>query len=231
MTVLLGSAVAIAAIHTVLGPDHYLPFIVMSKARKWSVAKTTLITVLCGLGHVGSSIAIGAVGVAAGIALKHLEMAESFRGRIAAWLLTAFGLVYFSWGVVKAVRNRPHTHRHLHLGGLEHEHEHVHSDGHLHPHLEKQVNLTPWILFVIFVLGPCEPLIPFLMYPAAAESTWGVALVAGVFGIVTIGTMTGIVLLSTYGLGFLPTRRLERYTHALAGLTILACGVAIQFGL
>ena len=39
------------------------------------------------------------------------------------------------------------------------------------------------ILFTIFVFGPCEPLIPILMYPAAKSSVAGMLLVAGVFSV------------------------------------------------
>ena len=59
---LTGAAAAIAFTHTITGPDHYLPFIVMSKARKWSLWKTSWITFLCGLGHVLSSVVIGEIG-------------------------------------------------------------------------------------------------------------------------------------------------------------------------
>jgi sulfite exporter TauE/SafE len=87
------------------------------------------------------------------------------------------------------------------------------------------------VLFTIFVFGPCEPLIPILMYPAAAESAFGVAMVAGVFGAATILTMLATVLLLSFGLSRIPTRGLERYSHALAGLAIFLCGVAIHLGL
>ena len=35
----------------------------------------------------------------------------------------------------------------------------THHGEHMHPHLVG-ASLTPWALFVIFVFGPCEPLIP-----------------------------------------------------------------------
>ena len=44
--VLAINAASLGFIHTVLGPDHYLPFIVMSKARRWSTLKTGIITSL-----------------------------------------------------------------------------------------------------------------------------------------------------------------------------------------
>ena len=49
LIVLMGTAASIGFFHTLLGPDHYLPFIVMSRARNWSAARTLVITVLCGL--------------------------------------------------------------------------------------------------------------------------------------------------------------------------------------
>ncbi len=231
LLILLGTAAALGAVHTILGPDHYLPFVAISRARGWSHRRTALVTVLCGLGHVASSVVIGLIGIAAGITLKHLELFESARGEIAAWLLTAFGLAYFAWGMVRVFRSRSHAHPHTHLDGTRHVHVHDHHGGHVHPHGEKKGSLTPWALFIVFVFGPCEPLIPLLMFPAAAESPFAIALVAGVFGVVTIATMTTVVMLSIYGLGFLSWPRLARYGHAMAGAIVFFCGVAIHLGL
>ena len=227
---LAATAASIGFIHTIAGPDHYLPFIVMAKARKWSAAKTTWITFLCGLGHIGSSVVLGLIGVALGVAVSKLQGLESIRGNIAGWALIAFGLIYLIWGVRRAIRNKPHTHLHFHKDGTQHHHTHTHADAHVHVHDEEaKVNLTPWILFTIFVFGPCEPLIPLVMYPAARHSNAGLIMVTSVFGGVTIVTMLSIVLAGSFGLSFLPMGKLERYSHALAGGAILMCGIAIQF--
>jgi nickel/cobalt exporter len=37
--VLCGSSAFLGVLHTVLGPDHYHPFIAMSRARNWSYYK------------------------------------------------------------------------------------------------------------------------------------------------------------------------------------------------
>lgn len=229
ITLLAVSAASIGFLHTIFGPDHYLPFIVMGRARNWSRAKTFWITAVCGVGHVGGSVVLGMLGIALGIGITKIQVFESVRGNLAAWVLIAFGLVYFVWGLRRAIRNKPHEHRHLHLGGLAHSHSHVHTEDHTHVHDTKPANITPWVLFTIFVLGPCEPLIPLLMYPAARTNAGGVALVAGVFGVVTIGTMLSVVMLSSFGIKMIPMARLERYTHAIAGATIFCCGAAIQF--
>lgn len=230
--ILMYSAVSIAFIHTLLGPDHYLPFIALGKAKKWSVSKSVAITSLCGLGHVASSILIGFIGLGMGIALKRLEIIETFRGDIAAWLLTSFGFVYLVYGVRNAMKNKKHEHPHIHGNGSLHTHDHNHHKEHLHVHAENGSKSTvPWVLFIIFAFGPCEPLIPLLMFPAAQTDIIGLILVVSAFSIVTIGTMLTVVLLTTYKLKIKQLGALERYSHAMAGFILLLSGIAILTGL
>ncbi len=230
LSALVITAASIGFLHTVLGPDHYLPFIMMSWARKWSRAKTIVITFLCGLGHIASSVVLGLIGVSLGLAVKKLEVIESSRGNIAAWLLIAFGLAYLVWGLRQAYRKRPHIHTHIHTDETGHTHSHDHHLEHSHVHNGKSAaSITPWALFAIFVFGPCEPLIPILMYPAAKNSFFGVLLVAFVFGTATIATMLGAVLLASTGVNFLPLAKVQRFAHVIAGATIFLCGLAIQF--
>ena len=231
LNALIITAASIAFFHTLFGPDHYVPFIMMSWSRKWSTTKTAMITILCGIGHVGSSVILGLAGVAMGLAVRKLEIVESVRGDFAAWLLTAFGLAYLVWGLRQAYRNKPHVHSHLHTDTCEHTHVHDHHEEHLHVHDGRKnlPSIAPWTLFVIFVFGPCEPLIPILMYPAAQSSLFGLVVVTGVFSVITIGTMLVTVLLSRAGVDFLPLTQIQRFTHALAGGAIFLCGLAIVF--
>lgn len=227
--ILSGTAISLGFFHTILGPDHYIPFIVLSKARKWNAKKTAFITFLCGIGHVLSSVILGFIGIALGVALFKLKSIESFRGEISSWFLIIFGFTYFIWGIRRAIRGKPHSHPHYHENGKVHFHSHKHFGDHMHIHEQKSDTLTPWILFLIFVFGPCEPLIPLVMYPSAKGNFLEVILVTSLFGLVTIGTMLSIVLASYYGLSKIPFRAFEGYSHALAGLTIFLCGGAIKF--
>ena len=229
IVILAGTAATLGFVHTIFGPDHYLPFIVLSKARQWNIAKTAMITSLCGIGHVLSSIILGFIGIALGIAVFKLEAVEQSRGELAAWLLLAFGFAYFIWGIHRAIRNRPHEHPHMHEDGKADSHTHTHVADHTHIHISKSGSLTPWVLFIVFIFGPCEPLIPLVMYPAAKGNMMNVAIVALVFGLTTIFTMLGIVLASSYGLGRFNLGRLEKYSHAMAGLAILLSGGAVKF--
>jgi nickel/cobalt exporter len=195
------------------------------------------VTAACGVGHVLGSIVLGLVGIAIGAALHRLEWIEGVRGDLAAWALTAFGLVYMAWGLRRAWRDREHSHEHVHSDGTRHRHTHAHHtrDEHLHVHVQVDTDsvrsLTPWALFIVFILGPCEALIPLLMYPASQHSWWGVSLVVVAFAVTTILTMLAIVYLAVRGLERLPLKAAERYTHALAGAALSVCGLGIVFGL
>ena len=248
------TAATIGFVHTALGPDHYLPFVMMAKAGNWSKTKTIWVTVLSGGGHVLSSVLLGLLGVYLGAEIMKLEALEAFRGSVAAWLLIVFGFAYFIWGIFRAIKNKKHSHFHAHADGVVHDHPHGHTGEHAHVHVQphllhaqpqvqsrdhsyaharpfksKAKNLTPWILFTIFVLGPCEPLIPLLMYPAAKSSMAGMYLVTLIFSVTTIATMLSIVLLGIWGFSFARLGKLERYTHAIAGGTICLSGLAIMF--
>lgn len=230
ITILVLSALSIGFFHTLLGPDHYIPFIVIARAKKWSLLKTITITFLCGAGHVGSSILIGFAGVLIGTGLTSLVAIETSRGSIAAWMMIAFGFVYFFWGLRKAVKAKEHIHLHFHANGTSHTHKHNHLENHSHFHDRKNPKeLTPWILFIIFVFGPCEPFIPLLLYPAAKGNTSDIILVSLAFASVTILTMVTIVSLMHYGIRLLHHINFERYMHAIAGATICLCGIFIEF--
>ena len=199
---LILTAASIAFIHTVLGPDHYLVFTAMGKARGWTLARTLRITLYCGIGHVLGSVVLGLVGLALGAQLASMVAIESVRGEFAGWALIAFGLMYFAWGLRKA--------------GQSHVHEHGSS-------------ITPWALFVVFLLGPCEALIPLFMYPAAQQNAALVIAVATVFGVVTLLTMLAGVAVTMAGLERLRLPSIGRYSHAIAGGSIALCGSAISF--
>lgn len=226
---LLATAATLGFVHTLLGPDHYVPFIAMAKARNWSRRRALGITLLAGTGHVAGSVILGLTGLLLGLEVLPLAEIESVRGNIAGWLLFGFGLAYMIWGLRRALRRRAVVHDanapHSHDGNPAHMHRHgLHT--HIHP---ARAGITPWVLFTILVFGPCEPLIPVLMYPAARVNVFSVFAVAGTFSLFTVGTMTAMVYAGLRGMAFVPLKSFERYAHALAGLVIALCGAGVQF--
>lgn len=227
LSILLVSAASLGFFHTLLGPDHYLPFIVLSKARNWSRSKTIWITLFSGIGHVAGSVILGITGVAMGLSLTKLELIESTRADLTAWILIFFGISYTIYGCYKYFKN--HDHKHLPAFLMPNK---IRKLNHLPTTVEKTedtTKLTPWILFLIFVFGPCEVLIPLLIYPAAEHDTFGIFAVSIIFGITTIITMLTVVILGHNGTSFLKFKKGEKYLHLIAGLIILLSGIGIKF--
>ncbi|MCG6187927.1 sulfite exporter TauE/SafE family protein [Maribellus maritimus] len=224
------TAASLGFFHTLLGPDHYVPFIVLSKARNWSRSKTLWVTFVSGLGHVSSSVVLGFIGIALGISVSKLESIEAFRGEIVGWLLFAFGLIYFFYGLFRHIKRRGHHHHFFSflLPGRIRKMHHLNDSGADMDKNEKS-NVTFWMLFLIFVFGPCEVLIPMLIFPAAEHSSVGVATVAIIFGLATIVTMLSIVYLGYKGARFLNFKDKGEYVHIAAGLVIAFLGTSILF--
>ena len=218
MSLLLGTAASLAALHTLIGVDHSIPFIVLGRSRGWALRRTLLVTGAGGLVHVASSVFIGLFGVAFGVALDRLAWIEEGRGQLAAALMIGFGLAYAAWAAWRGLRR----HRHDHV----HSHPHHDRGGHLHVHEEGR-GMTPWVLFLIFAFGPCEALIPLMMVPAL-EQSWGLLIgVVMVFGTFRVGTMLMTVLVGHFGLSRARLGGFERQVDLLAGLTVAASGAAV----
>ncbi len=208
-TLLLGTAASLAVVHTLLGIDHSLPFVALGRARGWALGRTLLVSALCGAGHVASSVVIGAVGVALGIATDALLWLESARGELAAALLIGFGLTYAAWAAWRGLRGG---------SGVRLAHAPSGAD-----------RVTPWALFIVFVLGPCEPLIPLMVVPGMARDWLAVAAVVAVFGLLTVGAMLLAVVAAWRGVEALGAGRIGRHADVAAGLVVAASGAAVLF--
>ena len=208
-TLLLGTAASLAVVHTLLGIDHSLPFVALGRARGWALGRTLLVTALCGAGHVASSVVIGAVGVGLGIATDALLWLESARGELAAALLIGFGLAYAAWAAWRGFRGRGGASLRGASAGVD--------------------RVTPWALFIVFVLGPCEPLIPLMVVPGMARDWLAVGAVVGVFGLLTVGVMLLAVAAAWRGVALLGAGRIGLHADVAAGLVVAASGAAVLF--
>ncbi|MFQ5604659.1 MAG: hypothetical protein ACE5HS_15420 [bacterium] len=202
LSVLIVSTLTIGIVHA-LAPDHWVPFVSIGRAQNWSKTKLAWVTFICGIGHVGSSVVIGIIGLVLGFSLSSLESIESQRAQVAGLLLIGFGIAYAIWGL-----------------------KHVHH--HHHPKLDGKRSMTIWTMIAIFVLGPCEPLIP-LMFVSAAHGWTAVWMVSLIFGLVTLAMMVGQALLAYIGTSMVVFKKMEHYTHAVAGLVIALTGGMVMF--
>ncbi|TDO94929.1 hypothetical protein [Flavobacterium sp. 245] len=226
ITTLVLSAITISCLHTASGPDHYLPFIVLSRSKKWPITKTIWWTIVCGLGHILSSVILGLIGVLVGWQLSKLSMFQDIRGNVSGWCLLVFGFIYLIWGLRSAYLNKPHKHFEMYSDEDMYVYEHKHGEV-VAP--QNRIKITPWVLFVIFVMGPSEPLVPLLFYSGVRRSSLEVIILITVFAVFTVLTMLTMVLIGCYGYSFFKTDKLERYVHAIGGGVVTICGIGMVF--
>ncbi len=200
------TAAVVGSLHT-LAPDHWVPFAALARAQGWSARRTARITMLCGFGHVTTSVVLGIVALLFGLGLV-----SAFGRRLESWgglLLIGFGFVYGVWGLRRAAGARLHGHVHAHY-------DHVHD----------AARLTPWTLFLLFSADPCVAVIP-LIVAAAPFGVGAVAAVAVIYEVATIATMTALVLAAWRGVTALRARWLDPYGDAAAGGLIAALGIVL----
>lgn len=202
MDLLLFSALTIGLLHA-LAPDHWIPFVALAKAQQWSKWKTTYSVFLAGLGHVSSSVVIGLIGIAIGVATEHVTGWETIRGNVASLLLIGFGLAYMIYGLKQL--GKKHTHRNTAVKSVSY-----------------------WTLFILIIFGPCEPLIP-LLFASSAYGWYSVVLLVALFGAATIVMMQLQVHAALWGFSFIRTHAFEHASDAIAGGVIVITGIAIRY--
>jgi threonine/homoserine/homoserine lactone efflux protein len=209
-----------AIIHALI-PDHWLPFVLMARAQRWSDRRTIALVALAGFLHVLISIAFGAFGIAFGAGSAHFLAERTGRSLefLAGCLLVFFGIGYGVWAHLREAR--------VH-GGREAGDPtlgHVHAHGHLLERWFRTV-VTGGALVVIIGISPCALLVPILF---AASSQGMLPLVAAGMGfaLCTIGTMVIITVLALRGMRQLQLRFFTRYGDLIGGMLIAAVGVLV----
>jgi nickel/cobalt transporter (NicO) family protein len=192
------AAATVGALHA-LAPDHWLPIAAVSRARGWSLARTTRVALLCGFGHVTVSALLGVLALVSGTAVVEALGARS--ASVAGVLLIGFGAAYGLWGLRK----------------LAHHHTHAQRD---------PSRTTVWTLFAIYCADPCIAVVP-IVFAAASLSRVATVAIVVVYELATIGTMVALTAIARAGAGRLHGRWVERYGDATAGGLIVATGVLV----
>jgi sulfite exporter TauE/SafE len=201
---LLFAVIPLAFFHTIVCADHYIPFIAMGKSNGWTIKKTLMVTALCGTGHIVSSALLGLIGIVLSLGASNLTGIQNLRGDLAVWFLIIFGLGYMAYGILKAIKNTPHTHG-------------------------KASKKTVLGLLIVFAFLPCEPMVPIIMFPAFTDGgAAGLIAVTLTYTFFTIATMVSMTYIGSKGLKMVKLKKLERYAHALAGFAVFTCGVAVM---
>lgn len=226
LSILLVTAVSVSVLHTIAGPDHYIPFIAIGKAKGWKLPKIVMWTAICGSAHVMASVLLALGGAAIGFSLGKIEVLNEVRGGLASWAIFIFGILYLLYGLYGVYKKKRHKHFDVYDDGSVYVFEHDHKQM-TYPSNRRKV--TPRILFLIFLLGPCEVLFPLLTYPAVEQSSYNMFLLIGIFLFTTVSTMILVVSLMYYGFNLIKTEWLEKYVVPISGLSIATCGIGMIF--
>jgi ABC-type nickel/cobalt efflux system permease component RcnA len=235
---LLVTVAAVGILHTIV-PDHWAPIVILARQQGWSIARTARAAALAGLGHVTSTLVLGALLWVAGavLAVRYAHLV-SLASAIA---LIAFGL-WIAYGGWKEVRSKhdddhghshyEHGHAHRHADGPEHVHWHEHHEADWHAPRSGDVathehgHSTSGRTALLLILGssPMVEGIPLFLN----ASTKGVALLGSmaiVFALSTILTYVAMCVAGLRGLQKTSLGPLEQYGEVLSGLFVAAVGV------
>jgi putative Mn2+ efflux pump MntP len=226
-------------------PTHWLPFVMASRAQKWSKPRTLGVVALAGAGHVFCTTLLGVLIVWLGLEFDH-EI-EYFPW-IAGGVLIAFGLFY----LVQQLRGHGHTHFHL-FGKHSHDGCGPASAGidardkrlmrtsqkellqaekvtfkALGEPVKAKVSDRVAILSLVgmLTLSPCEAFLP--VYFSGLKYGWqGFGVLSLTLAVATIAGMVVFTSLTMSGLERVKLTFLEKYESYLLGVLLCLLGVAL----
>jgi nickel/cobalt transporter (NicO) family protein len=221
------TAAATALVHTLI-PDHWLPFVLIGRARGWSARTTAAVSGFSALVHTLLSIGLGLMALRLGQFGARVIGERLERG--SGLLLVAFGAAYAVWAWRKG--------GHFHPGGalLHGRNEEERCDGHegsagsahLHYHaddawIRSEAGKGAMSLALIVGLNPCILLLP-IMVATAEEGARAIALVTSAYSLTTIALMVGLSVAGVAGTRRLPVPSVARHMETASGILIALCG-------
>jgi ABC-type nickel/cobalt efflux system permease component RcnA len=226
---LAATGFTVAFFHAAI-PTHWLPFVLVARARGWSRTKSLTVTFAAGLGHVAVTSLLGLV-----IAWFGFQLDEKF-GRafplVAGGLLLAIGGFYL-W---RQAAGKGIMHHHP-PGSPHHADEHCgeaversHWDDELKDSAMVSQRAGDWTaisgLLVMLTLSPCEGFLP--VYLSGVQFGWrGFVVLSLILAVATLVGMTLFTWLALLGFEKIEIRSFERFEAGLLGGLFVALGMIV----
>lgn len=229
LTTVAVTGFTVAFLHAAI-PTHWLPFVLVARARGWGRAKTVAVSSLAGMGHVALTGLIGLAIAWFGFQLDE-KVGEAFPW-IAGGLLLCFAVFYFwrQWTGGGVCHHHPPGSRH-------HADEHCQEE-HEKSHWQEELQDTPLVsdragdwtaisgLFVMLTLSPCEGFLP--VYLSGVQFGWtGFVVLSVILAVATLAAMTLFTWLALVGFERFQLKSFERYEAGLLGTLFAVLGVII----
>ena len=206
MLSLLGGGFVAAFLHAAL-PTHWLPFVLVGRAQRWTLPKVLSTVATAGLAHIATTAVVGGLIVAAGLALD--QWIEGLMPHLSAVLLFAFGGFYLIKAVVRRTAPLAANGATLELS-------------------EPTVSHAAafWGLVAMLAISPGEVLLPIYM-SSAQEGAGALALLTAAFALGTILGMGVFTTLARAGASVLKLERWARYEGAVLGVALIGLGLLV----
>lgn len=202
---LLGGGFVAAFLHAAL-PTHWLPFVLVGRAQRWSLARVMTVVVTAGLAHIASTALVGSLIVAAGLALN--AWIGGLLPHLSAALLFLLGAFYLA----RASLQKPVT-----ATGPEAE----------VPEPAVSDRAAFWGLVLMMAVTPGEVLLPIYL-SSATEGVMALALLTLSFAGGTVLGMTLLAALASAGYSILRLERWARYEGAILGVALILIGFLVM---
>jgi ABC-type nickel/cobalt efflux system permease component RcnA len=229
LTTLAATGFTVAFFHAAI-PTHWLPFVLVARARGWGRGKAVAVTIGAGIGHVAITSLLGLAIAWFGFQVD--EKAGSAFPWIAGGLLLAFGGFYFwrQWNGSGICHHHP-------PGGHHQADEHC-GEATDHSHWDDELKDSPLVsqqtgdwtaisgLLVMLTLSPCEGFLP--VYLSGVQFGWrGFIVLSAILAVATLVGMTLFTWLALLGFERIRLRRFERYEAGLLGTLFGLLGVLV----
>lgn len=229
LTTIAVTGFTVAFFHAAI-PTHWLPFVLVGRARRWSRGKILAVAAFAGTGHVAITTLLGLA-----IAWCGFQLDERF-GTAFPWiiggLLWAMGAFYL-W---RQLRGQGICHHHVPGGHHEateecgHEHAHSHWEDELADSklAEKKSGDRAAIggLFLMLTLSPCEGFLP--IYLSGVQFGWrGFAILSLILAAAALAAMLLLTWLTLRGLERFELKAFERYESGLLGTLFFLLGIVV----
>lgn len=193
-----------AFLHAAL-PTHWLPFVLVGRAQRWSLATTLWSVLAAGMAHIAVTAAVGGLIVAAGLALD--RWVTGLLPWLSAGLLFALGLFYLARSTVR--KPLPAQGPELDL-----------------PDQAVSQAAAFWGLVAVMAASPGEVLLP-LYLSSAEEGLMVLGLLTVMLAAGTVLGMTVFTTLARAGASILRLERWARYEGAILGLALIGLGLLV----
>jgi nickel/cobalt exporter len=216
---LVAAAAGVGLGHAIL-PDHWVPLGVLSRARRYPLARVARLAGLAGVAHVLVSLVIGAVIIVVGLQLR--STVEHVQNAIVGGLLIATGV---GFALLEAT-GHGHAHDHEH----DHDHDHDHDDHQPHD-AHRHAGRGRGAFMVSFGAAASPDLTILPVFLAATTAGAGAAIASLIaFAAVTVTTIVVLTLLATIGGYGLRSHWLERWGNAFTALVLVVVGALVLTG-